>query len=63
MNGQGAKASAVLSNSEFTVGVEGWNGGAGVSSASERGITQTRVKVPKYWLNEEGSRNPQTEGL
>ena len=32
---------------QSTVTVEGWSGGAGVSSVSERERTQTAVKVPK----------------
>ena len=41
----------MLSNSELMVVVDGWSEGAGVSSVSERGTTQTKVKVLKCWLS------------
>lgn len=47
MNGEGPKGSAFLSNSEFVSAVESWSEDAGVSSVSERGRTQPKVKVPK----------------
>lgn len=63
MSGQGPKGSAILSNSEPITVVEGWSEGVGLSSTSERETTQPRVKVSKYYLNEEGSLTPQTAGL
>ena len=37
-----------LSNSECFSDVEDMSGGAGVSSVSKSGTTQTEVKAPKY---------------
>lgn len=43
-----------LSNSKSSIIVEDWNGGMGVSSMSERGTTQPKVKVPKCKLSVNG---------
>ena len=47
-----------MSNSEFTIVVEDRSRGAGVNLVSKRGTTQTRVKVPKYWLSVKGEEGP-----
>ena len=52
----GSSRVGTLSNSEFASAVDFWSRGCGVSSHSERETTQTRIKVPKYWLSvKEGS--------
>lgn len=63
LGSQGPKGSAILSNSESITVVEGRSEGAGLSPVSERATTQPKVKVPKCYLNVEGSLNPQTAGL
>ncbi len=45
------KGVGILLNSEAPITVEGRSEGMGVSSISERGITQTEVKVPKCQLS------------
>jgi hypothetical protein len=45
-----------LSNSKCCYVVEADRRGLGVSSSSERGTTQTAVKVPKYSVSVRGSR-------
>ncbi len=49
---QGSKDLGVQSNSESLGTVDGWSGGTGVSSVSNRGTTQSGVKVPKCLLSE-----------
>lgn len=58
MDGQGSKGPAILSNSESSVVVDGYSEGIGVSSVPERKTGQTKVKVPKCWLNAERCLNP-----
>ncbi len=48
---QAPKGAGILLNSKAPITVEGRSEGAGVSSVSERGITQTEVKVPKCQLS------------
>ena len=47
---------AVFSNSEYALSVEAGSWVWGGSSHTERGTTQTRVKVPKCWLSVEIQR-------
>lgn len=60
----GKRFPATLSNSKGSIIVEDWNGGVGVSSMSERGTTQPKVKVPKCRLIVKGERRsyPKTAG-
>lgn len=53
----------MLLNSEPIGCVEVWNEFVWLSYTVERGTTQTEVKASKYWLNVEGSSDPQTAGL
>ena len=48
---KGAKALALLSNSERAIVLEAGSEGTGVSLVSARERTQTEVKVPKYRLS------------
>ncbi len=54
MKGTGGEPPTFLSNSEFFNAVDCGSGGAGVSLASERETTQTRVKAPKHQLSVKG---------
>ena len=53
---KGAKAFGLLSNSKWVIVVETRKRGYGVSLYSERGTTQTMVKVPKSQLSVKGER-------
>ena len=50
------KSVGFLSNSKCNIVVDVDIRGPGVSSGSERGTTQTTVKVPKYLLSVNGLR-------
>jgi hypothetical protein len=51
---QGKKFSLFLLNSKAIIVVEVGSRGTGVSPVSERGTTQPRVKVLKYYLSVKG---------